>query len=199
MQEAEDCIEGFYFEDEAVARQAMREYMYIGKMQDKVSALGPDDLKDFYHKLIDKHVFSTQVGLTYLYEIRSALVDNYHFDDASLEKIVIPIAEPAEQKTPTVLEEALQADAREILALKRTKTLLYAAVGILMCVIIGFFVIIAVNDNIGYINTENKILNKYSQWQEELDARERALDEREQALESGVSKDKKSEENIDVD
>lgn len=196
MQEVEDCIEGFYFEDETVARQAMREYMYIGKMQEKVSMLKPNDLKDFYHKLIDKHIFSTQVGLTYLYEIRSALIENYQFEDEDLEHIVIPMVK---QEVPVESVVAVSTASEEIMTLKRTKILLFAAVGILICVIIGFFVIIATNENIGYINTENKILNKYSQWQEELDAREQALDEREQALENGVRTDKGSEEDIDVD
>ena len=196
MQEVEDCIEGFYFEDETVARQAMREYMYIGKMQEKVSMLQPNDLKDFYHKLIDKHIFSTQVGLTYLYEIRSTLIENYQFEDEDLDQIVIPMVK---QEAPTLSDDTVSKASEEIMALKRTKILLFAAVGILICVIIGFFVIIATNENIGYINTENKILNKYSQWQEELDAREQALDEREQALENGVSIDKSSEEDMDVD
>ena len=196
MQEVEDCIEGFYFEDETVARQAMREYMYIGKMQEKVSMLQPNDLKDFYHKLIDKHIFSTQVGLTYLYEIRSTLIENYQFEDEDLDQIVIPMVK---QEAPTLSDDAASKASEEIMALKRTKILLFAAVGILICVIIGFFVIIATNENIGYINTENNILNKYSQWQEELDAREQALDEREQALENGVSIDKSSEEDMDVD
>lgn len=202
MQEAEDCIEGFYFEDEAVARQAMREYMYIGRMQDKVSALSPDGLKDFYHKLIDKRIFSTQVGLTYLYEIRSALIENYHFGDEELDQIVIPMVS---KETPAPSVETMQSASEEIMALKRTKILLYATVGILVLVIVGFFVIIAANQNIGYINTENKILNKYSQWQEELDAREKALDEREEALNngsgsknSGKGSEENSEENNDV-
>ena len=190
MQDIETSIEGFYFEDEAVARQAMKEYMYIEKMQDKVSALKPDDLKEFYHKLIDKHIFSTHVGLTYLYEIRSTLVDGYKCAEEDLEEIVIPAV-----KQESSCEETVQKALEEITALKRTKTLLLAAIGILVVVIIGFFVIIATNENIGYINTENKILNKYSQWQEELDAREQALDEREQALEEGES----TKENIDVE
>lgn len=196
MQEVEDSVEGFYFEDETVARQAMREYMYIEKMQEKVSMLQPNDLKDFYHKLIDKHIFSTQVGLTYLYEIRSTLIENYQFEDEALDKIVIPMVK---QEVPTLSDDSASKAAEEIMALKRTKILLFAAVGILICVIIGFFVIIATNENIGYINTENKILNKYSQWQEELDAREQALDEREQALENGDRMDKSSDQDTDVD
>lgn len=195
MQDIEGAIEGFYFEDEAVARQAMREYIYIEKMREKVSVLKPNELKDFYHKLIEKHIFSTQIGLTYLYEIRSTLIEGYQFADEDLEEIVIPMV-----KTETLKEdkEAAEKALEEITALKRTKTLLLAAVGILVIVIIGFFVIIATNENIGYINTENKIVNKYSQWQEELDAREQALDEREKALEDAESTSDNGEK-IDVE
>lgn len=178
MQDVEETIEGFYFEDEAVGRQALREYTYIGKMKDRVAALRPEDLKEFYHKLIDKRIFKTQIGYTYLYEIRSTLVDNCHFSDDELEEIVIPAEEVQKEEKPEKAEKLTE----EILGLKRTKKLLTAAVVVLLCVIAGFFVILAMNQNIGYINTENKILNKYAGWQEELDAREQALDEREEAL-----------------
>lgn len=184
MQNVEETIEGYYFEDEAVAKQAMKEYMYIEKMKDRVSALRPEDLKEFYHKLIDKHIFSTQVGYTYLYEIRCTLVEVLNIDPEELDEIVIPAAEVADNDSGDMSEKD-----NEIFNLRRTKRLLTASVAILLFVIAGFFVIIATNEDIGYINTENKILNKYAKWQEELDAREQALEEREAALSEGASRE----------
>lgn len=185
MQNVEETIEGYYFEDEAVAKQAMKEYMYIEKMKDSVSALRPEDLKEFYHKLIDKHIFSTQVGYTYLYEIRCTLVEVLNIDPEELDEIIIPaVVEEAKSAPKDVSEKD-----NEIFNLKRSKKLLTACVAVLLFVIAGFFVIIATNEDIGYINTENKILNKYAKWQEELEAREQALEEREAALNGDASRE----------
>lgn len=189
MQNVEETIEGFYFEDEAVAKQAMKEYMYIEKMKDSVSALRPEDLKEFYHKLIDKHIFCTQVGYTYLYEIRCTLVEVLNIDPDELDEIIIPAAFE-EAKSGASGDASERED--EIYSLKRSKKLLSACVGILLIVIAGFFAIIATNEDIGYINTENKILNKYAKWQEELEAREQALEEREAALNEGVFREDSS-------
>lgn len=52
----------------------------------------------------------------------------------------------------------------------------------LLVMVVAMFVIAAVNPNTGYINTENKILNKYATWQEELEEREQAVKEKEEEL-----------------
>ncbi len=178
MQDIGESIDGFVFEDEKINRQALREFTYIEKMKGSMSNLRPEQLKEFYHKLIDKRIFTTQVGYTFLYEIRSTLVEQYHIPDEDLDEIVIPKVE-VEQPKPTNDQQLKE----QVVALRRSKSLMSYVIVTLIIVIIGFFVIIAKNDNIGYINTENKILNKYAKWQEELEERERELDEREAALE----------------
>jgi hypothetical protein len=40
----------------------------------------------------------------------------------------------------------------------------------------------SLNPNVGYINTENKILNRYASWEEELTEREERIREREAEL-----------------
>lgn len=202
MQEVEETIEGFYFEDEDAARQAMKEYMYIEKMKDRVAALKPEELKDFYEKLLDKQIFSSQVGYTYLYEMRSTLVEAYHFQPEELSNIVISDVSRIQESTHTGTEKSKTVQEQEILSLKRTRTLLGVSVVLLIVVIIAFFIILATNQNIGYINTENKIVDKYSGWQEQLDAKEQELDIREQELDEREKKLNGAgnfDESIDVD
>lgn len=184
MQDIGEAIEGFVFEDEKVNRQALREFSYIEKMKGSMSNLKPEQLKEFYHKLIDKHIFTTQVGYTFLYEIRSTLVEQYHIPDEQLDEIIIPKGEEVQVKQTN--DSGLR---DQIDKLKRTKKLMTYVIVTLIVVIIGFFVIIATNDNIGYINTESKIVNKYAKWQEELEERERILDEREASLGEDVNQE----------
>jgi lipopolysaccharide export LptBFGC system permease protein LptF len=49
----------------------------------------------------------------------------------------------------------------------------------LLAIIIGMFVIAVINPNVGYINTERKVLNKYSAWEEDLQLREEEIKQKE--------------------
>ncbi|CCX86033.1 unknown [Clostridium sp. CAG:590] len=42
--------------------------------------------------------------------------------------------------------------------------------------------IAVINPNAEYVNTENKVLNKYSAWEEDLKQREQAVKEKEEQL-----------------
>lgn len=70
-------------------------------------------------------------------------------------------------------------------ALKRYKKLsrlLLIACIIMLLIIIGMFAINATSQNPTILNYEEKVVDKYASWEEELDAREQELNEREQKL-----------------
>lgn len=72
-----------------------------------------------------------------------------------------------------------------MVALKRYKKLsrlLLIACITMLLIIIGMFVINATSQNPTILNYEEKIVDKYASWEEELDAREQELNEREQKL-----------------
>ena len=52
----------------------------------------------------------------------------------------------------------------------------------LILMVVGMFVIAVINPNAEYVNTENKVLNKYSAWEEDLKQREQAVKEKEEQL-----------------
>ena len=71
------------------------------------------------------------------------------------------------------------------MALKRYKKLsrlLLIACITMLLIIIGMFAINATSQNPTILNYEEKIVDKYASWEEELDAREQELNEREQKL-----------------
>ena len=72
-----------------------------------------------------------------------------------------------------------------MVALKRYKKLsrlLLIACITMLLIIIGMFVINATSQNPTILNYEEKLVDKYASWEEELDAREQELNEREQKL-----------------
>ncbi len=64
---------------------------------------------------------------------------------------------------------------------KLSRLLLIACITMLL-IIIGMFAINATSQNPTILNYEEKIVDKYASWEEELDAREQELNEREQKL-----------------
>ena len=51
-----------------------------------------------------------------------------------------------------------------------------------IAIVIGMFFIIVTNDNLGYFDAEEKVLDKYSAWQERLETWEEELENREEIL-----------------
>ena len=54
---------------------------------------------------------------------------------------------------------------------------------ILAVSVIGMFIVASTSDSSTIINYENKLIDKYAAWEQELDEREAALKEREQTVE----------------
>ena len=167
---AEYMIDGYEFKSKGQYQRALKEKELVEKIK---KGLGAEDIVGnlaTYNKIIGKNYFATPIGISFLYELRSRLVEETGDDN------IRPV--------PVVMLKA-SGDARlkkELDKSRVTRQKLIVAVVSLAIAIIGIIIIISTNDNIGYINTEEKILNKYSAWQEQLDERERQLDEREAEL-----------------
>lgn len=70
----------------------------------------------------------------------------------------------------------------ELKRYKKLSRLLLIACITMLIIIIGMFAINATSQNPTILNYEEKIVDKYASWEEELDAREQELNEREQKL-----------------
>ena len=64
----------------------------------------------------------------------------------------------------------------------KNKITLFISV-ILAVSVIGMFIVASTSDSPTIINYENKLIDKYAAWEQELDEREAALKEREQTVE----------------
>ena len=83
--------------------------------------------------------------------------------------------EKIEDLTPEKMTAALK-------RYKKLSRLLLIACITMLLIIIGMFAINATSQNPTILNYEEKIVDKYASWEEELDAREQELNEREQKL-----------------
>lgn len=191
----EHIVEGYYFEDIREANKAKKEYFNICKLKGTISFDDLQGMKKLYLKLSSKNYFSTPIGYAFLQEMREYLVENLNDEDLPLIGVartnVVKVPEVINDKHPEISSEKYKKLRTEYNKLKRTKKILQIAVISFIAIIVGMFIIMANNKNVGYFNTEEKIVNKYAAWEErlnnwedELNLREDELDLREQELNS---------------
>lgn len=193
-------VNGFNFtEEEAVI--AEKELSAIKYIDSQIKSGDEKKLLNLYCSLIQQRFFKTQVGIDYLRTLQKYLLSSSSFDDSKIPPIPAPVLntvlkmdEPEisrkskkanEKKT---VKEKRGEDASELqLQMKKYKSYFhYAAI---ICIVFlltigGMFYILSTTDSPTIINYENKIIDKYSSWEEELNKRELDINERERALET---------------
>ena len=171
-------INGFVFTDEAEAEQAKKEAHGIHYVEERADMHHPETVLEIYNKMVKQELFETAVGFTYLKELQEYLIQNPSINNSD----ILPIS-----VTHPVLEESLRKKLRisaknrasEKKASKKTDG--YRKKYEIS--VIGMFIVASTSDSPTIINYENKLIDKYAAWEQELDEREAALKEREQTVE----------------
>lgn len=164
------------------ANVAKLELDKINKLNEKL--VGADDELIFkvYNKSIEKNTFKTPVGLEYMKTMKKRLDKSAAFKDK-----VLPV--PVNASMP---DELSQEEKNDSIKRFRNEAKKYSSLfkwslfinGILVLVIIALFVITSTSKNPNIINYENAIVDKYSAWETELTEREKAVKEKEKALDA---------------
>lgn len=172
-------IDGFVFQSAKDTELAKREYETLRKVREKVDINNLDNALKLYEKMVAKKYFETPVGLSFLHEMRDFLVSN--MPKADISPVYVPRLRQEGDKNPLINlnYEKLKADNEKLQSQKKKMSI---AIVSLVIIIVGMFFIVVTNDNIGYFNTEEKILNKYSAWEERLQNWEDELIQREDEL-----------------
>lgn len=183
--EKDDCmdkesliVEGFVFPSYKEAQIAQKEQVNIVAIRKKLQGADSKMTYELYCKLIEREMFKTMVGYSFLYEMRYDLMERYGYREQELPNIQLP--KRMEYDKVTQLNQGkLETKVQHLMLVKNRMTITIVA---LIVIIVGMFIIAAVNPNVGYVNTENKILNKYSVWEQELERREQAVKDKEEEL-----------------
>jgi hypothetical protein len=176
-------VAGFEFESERDARDAEREQQNIMTLKSKIDFNNTEDLVKLYQRLVERKLFRTPVGYQFLSEFREYLVGEGGQPEESIYAVYVEQKKTisrAQQEQLKYLQDANQ-------KLEHQKKYYLISIAALIALVLLMFVITALNPNVGYINTENKILNQYSEWEERLTEREKELNEREAQMNSEPS------------
>lgn len=166
-----------------------KEQEYITQLKKNMN---PEDVAGLYHlyqKLTEKSYFRTDVGLGFLAELRDYLVKNgYQISTETMtqslenKKLSEEHAETHLRRKYERLCEKQEQMESEVERLNLLRIRLTIAVVALVVVVVGMIFIVVTNKNVGYFNAEQKVQDKYAYWEEQLDAREKKLQEWEEQL-----------------
>ncbi len=175
-------IDGYCFNSSADAKLAQKEKNAIVKLQDTIDISNTNSVLETYNKLVAKNYFSTPVGFTFLHEMRDYLKQFY--DENELKPITVPDRRTKNEAGQLEVMKYNQIEKlkTENEKLNNIKSKLTVAVVAMIIIIVGMVLIVVTNDNLGYFNAEEKVLNKYAAWQERLENWEEELIRREEEL-----------------
>ena len=171
-------VDGFVFPSFKEAQIALREQQNIEVIKQRMSNSQPQDLYELYQKLIERNMFKTVVGYSFLNDFLHRFIDECLFEEDMLSDIEIP--KRMEYDSLNEINQSVLKNKFE--HVQNVKNRMAIVIVALILMVVGMFVIAVINPNAEYVNTENKVLNKYSAWEEDLKQREQAVKEKEEQL-----------------
>lgn len=202
MEQLQETYEagGFVFRTKKEAELAQREIEGTKYLRQKLDMENPNAVFSIYQNLIEQDLFETPVGYCFLKELRDYLLMIPAISNE--EVLAIPIRYPQteeeekKQKKEQKKEEQRKERQREKEKAKNKKEqkkegknykgrcqFFMVTSLILLISVVSMMLLAATSDNVNILNYENKLIDKYSSWEQELEEREQAAKEQEQALE----------------
>ena len=202
MEQLQETYEagGFVFRTKKEAELAQREIEVTKYLRQKLDMENPNAVFSIYQNLIEQDLFETPVGYCFLKELRDYLLMIPAISNE--EVLAIPIRYPQteeeekKQKKEQKKEEQRKERQREKEKAKNKKEqkkegknykgrcqFFMVTSLILLISVVSMMLLAATSDNVNILNYENKLIDKYSSWEQELEEREQAVKEQEQALE----------------
>lgn len=177
----ENTVDEFLFLNKKDLERAKKEKVTIEKLNVTMASNDVEAVFSMYRKAVSKRYFVTPVGLSFLSKTREYLSENGKADELPVIPVV-PVRHGISEETYEEVKKRLndrEAELDRQLLIK--KKLIVVIVALSVCVI-GMILIVATSDNLGFINAEEKVLDKYSAWEEELNEREALIREKEEEL-----------------
>lgn len=181
-------VEGFAFTSESEAEQAKKEREGIRYIKEKTNMNNPDMVLQIYNKMIREKMFVTSVGYAYLSDLQEYLRTNPYINDEDI--LPIEVVHPSVQESLKEEKQKHQMQLQEVKKKAAKKPVtdmelqnrykLSLLVNLILAIsVVCMFVISATSGHPTILNYEEKLVNRYSVWEQELTEREAALREAE--------------------
>ncbi|MDD6381294.1 MAG: hypothetical protein PUG04_06385 [Lachnospiraceae bacterium] len=163
---------GFIFSNEMIAEKAKKEMNAVAYLRTELSDMDGIHLLRTYKELIDKEVFDTAEGYSFLKDIQQQLIADDSVDNTEIPPILVYDASEVRHH---------QIEMEEPVWKGRFRGLVIVTIALAACVAF-MFVLTATQDSPNIINYKEKLENHYSEWDESLTKREKQVREKEEKL-----------------
>lgn len=169
-------VDGYLFADQKEAQTAQKELQGIRYLQRNNNLKDAKVMLQIYQKLLSQGMFHTPVGLNYLKQLQDALRAKGITEDIP----PIPAVGSTNEKTLANMKNTMT-ELNDVGGRYRRRYRIALAVMAIMAAGLVFVTIVAATTNQPHIlNYEEKIIDKYEQWEQELETREQRLKEKSQ-------------------
>lgn len=179
-------VGGFSFlskDEEEVAKKEQEGVKYI---RSKTDMDNPEMVLQIYNKMIEQNFFETVVGYSYLKELQEYLHTVPFIKNEDVQPILVRhtafekeirkerIKQRNQQKNmKSKLDEVKRSSNNSVLGRKYKLSMMINL--ILVCCVVGMFIISMTSSSPTILNYEGKLLDKYASWEEKLSEREQEI------------------------
>lgn len=184
-------VGGIAFTDVKQAKLAQIEQKRIEILDEKLNYNDIEAVASVYKKARDSRTFQTPVGITYMLRLYDWLTKNKY---EGVDKMYVIMDRESSENKEEDLEKGLMSERDELWKSRldaqkkkeqdlrvRLRTSLF--VNVVLAVLVALlFVISQTGNNPTVLNYKTKIINQYTAWEQELEQREQAVEEKEAEL-----------------
>lgn len=166
-------VDGFLFQNQELAEKARRENEGIRYMKGRTNMGKPQLVLKLYDNMIEQELCQTPIGIGYLRELQeylkaSPVVPKERIQPIPVEKIILQEFAPAEER------DGKKASGKLWISL--------AGNIVLILMVAAMFVITLSSRHPTILNYKEKLLDEYASWEQELNQRERSVQQKEREL-----------------
>lgn len=179
-------VGGFLFQTEEEAELAKRELEGVRFIRQKTDLENPEIVFTVYQNLIQQDLFETPIGYCFLKELRDYLLMIPAIKNENVADIPVKCKEISKEPKRVKKErrekkpEEKKEKRKEKNTNYKTRCHFFMITTLILAVSVAtMMVLAATSDNINILNYENKLIDKYSAWEQELEEREQALEKQE--------------------
>lgn len=171
-----NIVGGYFFENEQQADLARRELDTIQYLREMNNMKNPKVMFQIYEKIVKKKLFITPIGIDYVKNLQKQLLA--HFDKKDI--LPIPILDNKYSPTSeTVNSRKKMMEFNDVGNNYKKKLKISIIINIMFAAALAVMIFIASTTKSPHIlNYENRLVDRYEQWEEELNKREEQLNNR---------------------
>ena len=176
METKDDLIvDGYKFATLADAETARQDSKRIKNLEDNLNYKKPQSVLALYHKALDTKIFQTPIGFAYLVRIQEHL-KRCGIDPENIRPITLNMTFTNKTSANRSIRRSIAARKPEYMS----RFIISVCINVILIIMVAaMFAISLKSDHPNIINYRREIVNEYSEWEQELTERERAVREAE--------------------